>query len=530
MKLKSKNKSGGGKSSFILMIGDEGATLTQLQKNKVVRRLFAQSPDPSHTGGFDEVISENPSAPITMLVDMMDQSYVVQTLPPVSSLNVKKIVSRRLQKDFPPDDIKGYIVLGREKTGRRDWNYMMVSLANHAILQKWLEFTIERENPFKGIGLIPLELQSFTTAIAKALNKNNFEWQILVSHNKVSGFRQVVLRNGKLIFTRMAQPFDDSQPDVIAGNIEQEMINTLEYLKRLGLQDIKNVSATLIVAEDIKHFLDPKNIKVGDCNFSTPYEISNLLALNDAAQVKDHFGDIVISAFIAKQRKLVLPLHNPYTQKLASLLLFIKLEKLFVGLVILAFLAFVGMTGNDVITTQDKIDSILTEKIRLSDDLNKAKAKSSELPKQISLYEDISMMDGLFNRKQYDALEFINNFASTLENAALVKDFEWKINDPLKIDSKEDKRQMHIELNLRLTSPTEPKEAYIAAASSLMDRVNKKFVGFDVDKTELPGVVSENQEVKTTLDDSATIKEEKLIDAVKVTISGPSDKKAGNKK
>jgi len=530
MALKLKNKSGGGKSSFILMIGDEGATLAQINKGGVIRRLFAQSPDPSHTGGFDEILSENPSAPITMLVDMMDQSYVVQTLPPVSSLNVKKIVTRRLQKDFPPDDIKGYIVLGREKTGRRDWNYMMVSLANHATLQKWLEFTVERENTFKGIGLIPLELQSFTTAIAKALNKNNFEWQILVSHNKVSGFRQVVLRDGKLIFTRMAQPFGDSQPDVIAGNIEQEMINTLEYLKRLGLQDIKSISATLIVAEEIKNFLDPKNIKVGDCNFSTPYEISNLLALNEAAQAKDHFGDIVISAFIAKQGKLVLPLHNAYTKKLADLLLFIKLEKLFVGLLILAFLVFVGMTGNDIITTQDKIDSILTEKTHISDDLNKAKAKSAELPKQVSLYEDINMMDGLFNRKQYDALEFINNFANTLENVALVKDFEWKINDPLKIDSKEDKRQIHIELNLHLTSPTEPKETYIAAASSLIDRINKKFVGFDVDKTELPGIVSENQEVKTTLDDSSTIKEEKLIDSVKVTILGPSDKKAGNKK
>ena len=530
MGFENKNKSGGVKGSFVLMIGDEGATLTQIRKNKVVYRLFAPSPDSSHTIGFDEILRKNPNSPITMLVDMMDQSYVVQTLPPVSSLNVKKIVSRRLQKDFPPDDIKGYIVLGREKTGRRDWNYMMVSIASHATLQKWLEFALERENTFMGIGVVPLELQAFTTAIAKALNKNNFEWQILVSHNKVSGFRQVVLRNGKLIFTRMAQPFGDSQPDVIAGNIEQEMINTLEYLKRLGLQDIKNISATIIVAEDIKNFLDPKNIKVGDCNFSTPYEISNLLSLTDAAQVKDNFADIIISAFIAKQKKLVLPLHNSYSKNLSDLLLYIKLEKLVVALAVIGFLIFAAIMGSEIIDEQKRIDVLLREKDKLSQDLERAKNAKSELPKEINQYADITTLDSLFNKKQYDVLEFINNFAGTLENAALAKDLEWKISDPLRLDAKEDKRQIHLGIDLHLTTPTVPKEVYIAASSSLIYRINKKFPEFNVNNTELPGVISENQELKTTLDDSAVGKEEKLIDSVKVTIDGPSGKKVGDKK
>jgi hypothetical protein len=282
-----------GSVSFVLMVGDEGGILVKLQGKVVVSRLFSASPDVGSLHKFEEELKSHPKAPIMLLFDMMDQTYVRQTLPPVSSFSLDGIITRKLNKDFAADDIKGYVILDREKTGRKDWNYLIVSISNNLILQKWLSFVVERNNPFRGIGLLPLEAQNFIQAYEKVFTKqidkkrktSSYEWQILVSHNKVGGFRQVVLRNNRLIFTRMAQPFGESAPDVIAGNIEQEMINTLEYLKRLGLQDPNTISIVIMASEEIKNALDPKNIKAGAHHFMTPMQMSEVLNIPDAANI-----------------------------------------------------------------------------------------------------------------------------------------------------------------------------------------------------------------------------------------------------
>ena len=180
---------------FVLFLGDEGAILVYLQGKKVLRRLFASSPEPANTRSLLEALSVDPKAPVTMLIDMMDQSFVRQTLPPVTQFSVSKLIKRRLDRDFAADDIKGAIILGREKGGRKDWNYMMVSLANTHLLNKWVELIAERPNPFGGIYLLPIEAELYTKTLVEKLGlKSNSEWQLLVSHNKVSGFRQVVLQ------------------------------------------------------------------------------------------------------------------------------------------------------------------------------------------------------------------------------------------------------------------------------------------------------------------------------------------------
>ncbi len=536
-----RGKKSSGAISFVIMIGDEGAILVQMQGNTVMHRLFASSPEPANVRGFDETLSDSPNAPITILFDMMDQSYVRQTLPPVSSFSVGKIIKRRLNKDFAPDDIKGYVLLDREKTGRKDWNYLMVSLANNTIIQKWLDFLMERSNPFRGMGLVPLETQSFIIAIEKAFAKaagtakgvKPLEWQILVSHNKVGGFRQVVLRDNKLVFTRMAQPFGESLADVIAGNIEQEMINTLEYLKRLGLQDPSTISMTIITSEDIKKALDPKNIKAGQYHFLTPFELANLLSLHDGAQVSDQFGDVVISAFVGKQRKLLLPLNTPYTRKIRDLSLYIKAVKTLGVLTILGIIAWTGSNIWDITDADNEIDNIETHKKTLQSDLEIIKAKTATLPKDINLFTDVMTMSQLFDKRPYDVLALLSNFAPSLQNTALVSDFHWVLKDPLAVTKTTDNRQMEMEVDLHLTIPHDPHSKYVSGAQDLLQRIKKTFAGFTVSYPDVPGMISDNQEIKTILSDSGTTvkvaSSENQSDNVKVTITGPISGKTVNR-
>jgi len=520
-----------GFSSFAIMIGDEGAILIQMHRKRVIKRLFAQSPEPEYVRAFNEVLASAPHAPVTLLVDMMDQSYVRQTLPPVSSFNVGKIVNRRLDKDFSPDDIKGYVILGREKTGRKDWNYLMASLANPPLLQKWIAFAVERNNPFRGIGLIPLEVQPFLVATEKALlvdkgkDAQPLEWQILVSHHKVGGFRQIVLRGGKLAFTRMAQPIGESVPAIIAGSIEQEMINTLEYLKRMGLQDTATLSVVIVVSEDIKEVIDLKNIKAGEYHCFTPFEMASLLSLADAARPEDHFADVVIAAFTLKRRKLILPLQTPYIKRLRNISLILKGTWIAGAIAALAIFAWAGMSGYEVFATKQDVAVIQSEHNKLKAKLNELKVKAKILPKQIHLFSDVVSIVKSYNKRNYDPLVFVDKLAPALQNAGVVTDYHWILPDPIAIGRDSDKRQWNAEINLRLTSPLEPKDQYIANAELLMERIKKSFSGFDVSHSELPGLLSDSKELKTTIgvDNIASSPSADMqSNNVKVTIKGPS--------
>jgi hypothetical protein len=496
-------------ASFVLTIGDEGAILVQMQKKKVIRRLFAQSPDPDHTRSIDDAFRSAPTAPITILIDMMDQSYVRQTLPPVSSLSVGKIVRRRLDKDFSPDDIKGYLVLGREKTGRKDWNYLMASLANTPQLQNWLAFVVERSNPFRGIGLVPLEAQAFMIAVEKALLKQegkdakSLEWQILVNHHKVGGFRQVVLRRDRIIFTRMAQPIGDSSPIVTAGNIEQELTNTLEYLKRMGLQDTTTLSVVVIASDEIKRSLDRKNIKAGKYHFFTPFETAQLLGIGDAAQAEDQFADVVLSAFVMRQRKMLLTLQTNYTQRLKGFSANIFRLWLGGGLAVAGILGWAGMSAYDIFSNKEALDDLETQRTSLQQALISVKNTSKKLPKDLPIYSDTVTMVKLFDKRLYDPLAFVQTLADALNGDALVTGYDWSVGELTLMARDSDKRMITTEIGLRFTIPPQPRDHFAIQAMGVLDRIRKAYPEFDVTHTELPGILSENKDIQAVIEDSS---------------------------
>src|SRR5690606_6751340 len=102
---------------FILSVGADGAILVHMEENRVLKRMFAPSPAREDTRHFDAVLKSDRQARISVLVDIMDQSFLQQTLPPVSALSIDKLIKRRLERDFAEDDIKGALPMGRSREG-----------------------------------------------------------------------------------------------------------------------------------------------------------------------------------------------------------------------------------------------------------------------------------------------------------------------------------------------------------------------------------------------------------------------------
>jgi hypothetical protein len=131
----------------------------------------------------------------------------------------------------------------------------------------------------------------------------------------VSGFRQVAFKEGKLLFTRQISLASNESADFIAGSIEQEVLNSLEYLKRLSLKDKDDLDLILIVSKEIKASLSKIKLKGNNIIILTPFEAANLLNYKELVKEEDKFGDLLIS-FNFSNNKPILPFIPPFVEKL----------------------------------------------------------------------------------------------------------------------------------------------------------------------------------------------------------------------
>jgi hypothetical protein len=420
-----------GAARFVLLLGDDGAILIFMRGNSVQRRLFAPSPQLDHIASITELMSANPGVPLTILMDVMDQQYVRHSFPPVSSLSVGGLVKRRLDRDFQAEDLKGSLPLGRDKTGRKEWNFLLIALAYTPQLQEWLEILVELPNELKGIYLVPVETQLYIPALKKALGGEPMSWQLLVTHNKVSGFRQVVLRDGRIVFTRVSQSIDDGTAAVTAGNIEQEIINTIEYLRRLGFQENSSMEIYVIAAQEVKDALDINRFQAGIGHVLTPLDVADLLGLQQAALSADRFGDVVLASWFAKSRKHVLKLQTAYGEQLAKLY---TARRAMLGVGALAVVAALGMAAMHVmgaVSTEQQATDIETRRGDLQQQVAAQQKIIDALDKNVAYKSAVVAVSDAYMKDTYNPLDFITALTPFITDNVRVTDMQWGAADGL---------------------------------------------------------------------------------------------------
>ncbi len=494
---------GKGGRRFVLIIGDEGAILVLMQGAKVLRRLFAQSPQPSHTEVITEIMIANPKVPLYILIDVLDQQYVPHTFPPVSSLSVGGLVKRRLDRDFQPEDLKGALPLGREKTGRKEWKYILVSLAKTPLFNDWLERLVELPNELKGIYLVPIESVNYINALAKQTSQEKSrDWQLLISHNKVSGFRQVVTHRGRLVFTRVSQAIDDAIPAVIAGNIEQEIINTIEYLKRLEFRENTDLDAYVIVSQDVLDTLDLKRFGFASATTLTPMQVADMLSLEQAALSADRFGDVVMASSFGVTKKHLLRFSNAYIDKLAKLYkarLAIKLVSTMVaaGLVLAAVGSAVGMLGN-----YSAISESQTKLSNLQPQIQQAQKSVDMLNQDVTFKSAVVATYEAYVKNTPKPEEFVRDFIPLLEKNKRIKAFEWSDDDATdeaggKSTGAPNALPIDIRLEVDFAGGGNKLDQVDKAANDFMAALKSKMSRYDVESEPFPWVRDQSQANET---------------------------------
>jgi hypothetical protein len=294
---------------IIISIGDEGAIVTLFVHGKLSKRVFAGNP---YAQEFQAIMASFPNAPVYILLDTIDQNFVEKKLPNLNNpLDVKKIINRNLMNDFDAKDINSYFKGAKDASSPGDLRFIFVSVRNAPPLTDWLEVLNDFNNQIVGIYLAPIESMNFINKVRELAGFDKIsdhpKWEILVTHNRVSGLRQIVFKNGDLAFTRVSQIAGGSSPDIIAGSFEQETLSTIEYIRRIGFNDSEKLSIYTISSKEASKMMNLSGTINSEAFKFTPYDVGSKLSLENSAQENDKFGDVILAAnFIQSSKKLKL--------------------------------------------------------------------------------------------------------------------------------------------------------------------------------------------------------------------------------
>lgn len=423
-------------TKFVLFVGDEGAILVHLKDNEVLSRQFVPDASGPNLDELKQTLAKDSKARVMMVVDNMDQSYIQQTLPPVSSMSVNKLIKRRLDRDFGKDDIKGAVMLGREKAGRKDWNFIMIALERSPQLSLWLEFVGELPNRFKGIHLISVEAENIVKYLETGLGipkeGTGAEWKFFVSHNKVGGFRQVILRNGRIIFTRLAQPLADANTEVIAGSIEQEMLSTIEYMKRLSYNPATGLDIYIVASTGIKEAIDTTKFHATSTHVLSPYEMAQFFGIEGGTQPSDQFGDVVLAAIIGCSRKYVLTLNSPQYKKIDGYYDLALYQRVFAAITFLGLVGYTGYTAVDIFMLDSAIADLERKKNTEQNTLTALRKEIERRDLDVEKATDLIDLYKQISQETITPLSFMDKIRPLIADPVSLKSVDWTLADPSK--------------------------------------------------------------------------------------------------
>lgn len=293
---------------YVLVIGDKGAVLAHVVGGKVRRAWAVTDSHESALGSLADALAERPRVPVTVVVDLSEQSYRRETIPPIGPLDRHKVLRRRLHIVFPSHDIKGAVNLREQVGPRGDLAYLFVALPSSPELDRWIAFLGGVPNPVANLSLLPVESAGMVGALARATAGEDAErpqWIVFVSHQRSGGLRQIVVQRGRLALTRLIPDPPDSA--AIALTIEQELATTRAYLGRLGYKGVDGLDLIVIGDGQVRQELDRKRLGVRRLTVLAPGQAGGLLGLAGVDRAGD-YGELLHAAWAASKRKPALEL------------------------------------------------------------------------------------------------------------------------------------------------------------------------------------------------------------------------------
>lgn len=191
---------------------------------------------------FDEYLAGSEVEPSLVVVDVIEEVFVADTIPKLGSRDRTALLDRRIKRKFPRTPYR-LSVIGGAVSGSAEKAVVHSSISNHELLDPWISVIMRHRVPLIGIFSVPL----MATQIVKPFYRKSNPVLFITQHqgNKL---RQSFIKNGLVMSGRLSQSPATSDA-AYAAFVNTEILRSRRYLERSRLLSSMEPLDICMVAE-----------------------------------------------------------------------------------------------------------------------------------------------------------------------------------------------------------------------------------------------------------------------------------------
>ncbi|MBZ0091528.1 MAG: hypothetical protein K8F27_04820 [Sulfuricellaceae bacterium] len=197
---------------------------------------------------FTEYLQQYPDAAVTLLTDLIEEDFHLDTLPHLSGRSHQSMLTRKLAQTYRTTPYRHGAVQGRNEDGRRDDQLLLSALTNPDILKPWIDAILRLNRALLGIVSVPLVSQP----LIKKMGLDTLAHLLLITFSQDDSLRQSYLQNGQLKFSRRSI-LRGNDPGQLPGNLDEECTRLQQYLQNQRLLP-RDQRLEIVVLCPVQHY------------------------------------------------------------------------------------------------------------------------------------------------------------------------------------------------------------------------------------------------------------------------------------
>ncbi len=316
----------------ILIIGDEGIAIFLSDGKKVEHECTFPWSLPDFENKLTDILkNKNSSVPLFILYDALEQQYRKENIIKTNILDQKKLVTRKLNTLFPNVLSYSYMQL---KNGKKEKNnkksnikknisYLIAAVPNTEQMDKIEHIITDVNCNISGFALLPIESSSFAKEFTKKIAHKGTplpRWTLLITHHETGGLRQIFIKDGELILTRLTPlASEEGNGPGWAEEVYKGFTTTISYISRFGFSSSDGLDVIVICNNENKSLLRTYDFKNANLHCYSIKDVEKLFNFTLPKQLdpNSQFTEMLHAGWLARQRKLIMPFKIGWIQNIA---------------------------------------------------------------------------------------------------------------------------------------------------------------------------------------------------------------------
>ena len=143
------------KTSRLLYLSAHQMSAYRWQSGELMSEGLFAATEPGHQD-FAAYLAQNPKSVFSILVNVSEEGFQIETIPFLQGADRKAIIARKLGQLFFNAELTASLSLGYEKNKRKDERIMLAALTNNEFFAPWLQAIADAGAALSGIFSLPL--------------------------------------------------------------------------------------------------------------------------------------------------------------------------------------------------------------------------------------------------------------------------------------------------------------------------------------------------------------------------------------